>query len=251
MRVVAEVVTASEELDSLLDRGACEREPAVVRALRLLRRIAVADPVMERISGRDDYGVVREGSEVVDTRKPLGMSARQVRIPLHDLRPGDSAPLRLGFPEVPEADERVVVAPLVPAVDAGALDAPERPAGGILAGRDPRPRLLHLVGERMEHADDDDAIGAAVEAPVNRSRSVMAAIEHACVREDDDASRRERRRDIPLAATLQPFQGSALAQRLVLRAVELVNLVLQPQPVEAHRRAGLNVYAFRAPMPTP
>ena len=58
-------------------------------------------------------------------------------------------------------------------------------------------------------------------------------------------------RAIPRA--LQAFQCPALGHRLVLRAVELVNLLLQPSPVEAHRfcGAGLNVYAFSAPMPTP
>ena len=167
-------------------------------------------------------------------------------------RPDDSTPLRLRLPEVPEADERVVVTPLLAPVDARPLDAPERPRGGILAGRDARARLLHLVRERMEDADHDHAVGTAVETAVHGGRDLVPAVEDARVREDDDAAGRERRREIPLPATLEALERSPLAQRLVLGAVELVDLLLQPPPIECHAaRAGLNVYAFSAPMPTP
>ena len=95
-------------------------------------------------------------------------------------------------------------------------------------------------------------------APLSRHPRTTAAtwwpaVEHARVREHDGTSGCERRGEIPLACVLQPLQRPLLAHRLVVRAVELVNLLLQPSPVEAHRfcAAGLNVYAFSAPIPTP
>ena len=229
-------------------------EPALVGSERTLGRIAVADSVMERIRCRDDHRVLCERRELFDAGQPLGMATREERIPLDHLgRPRDTTPPDLRIPEVPEADQRVVVAPFRTTVDAGALDAPERPGRGILAGRDARPRVLHLVGERMEHADDDHAVGTTVETAVHDGRDLMPAVEHARVREHDDTSGCERRGEIPLTRALQPLQRPSLAHRLVLRAVELVNLLLQPSPVEAHRfcAAGLNVYAFSAPIPTP
>jgi hypothetical protein len=37
----------------------------------------------------------------------------------------------------------------------------------------------------------------------------------------------------------------------MLRAIELVNLILQPPSIETHWRTGRNAYAFSAPIPTP
>ena len=50
---------------------------------------------------------------------------------------------------------------------------------------------------------------------------------------DDDASRRGRRREIPVAATLQPLDGSALPHLNVLGAVELVDPLLELLTVES------------------
>ena len=94
-------------------------------------------------------------------------------------------------------------------------------------------------------------VGAAVEAAVHGGRDLVPAVEDAGVREDDDASVREGRREVPLAPALEALERPALAHRLVLRAVELVNLLLQPASIEGHARAGRNTYAFSAPMPTP
>ena len=66
---------------------------------------------MERIRGGDDHGVLGELRELVDAGQPLGMAAGEVRIALDHLRAAIPTPLRLRLPEVPEADERVVVAP--------------------------------------------------------------------------------------------------------------------------------------------
>ena len=206
---------------------------------------------MERIGGGDDHGVLDERRELVDARKPVGPSAREVRVALDDLRPDDSAPLRLGFPEVPEADERVV--------GASTPRARRFPAPGCprtATPTDPRrptraAGVLHLVGEGVEDADHDHAVGAAVEAAVHGRRDLMAAVEHARVREDDDAARGESRREIPLPRPLQPLERPALAQRLVLGAVQLVDLLLQTVAVELHRSgAGRSAYAFSAPTPT-
>ena len=87
---------------------------------------------------------------------------------------------------------------------------------------------------------------------MHRCRDLVPAVEHTRMRKDDDPAGRQRRSEAPTARTIQALQRSALAHGLVLRAVELVNLLLQPSPFEAHRwSAGLNVYAFSAPMPTP
>ena len=98
---------------------------------------------------------------------------------------------------------------------------------GSSPGRDAAAGLLHLVRERVEDADHDHAVGAAVETAVHCGCDLMSAIRDSGMWEDDDASRRQRRREIPLAPTLQPFQCPAIAQLGVLAAIELVDLLLE------------------------
>jgi hypothetical protein len=117
---------------------------------------------MERIGRGDDHRVLGERGELIDPRQPLRVSACQVRVALDDLWAGYPAPLRFRRPEVPEADQRVVVAPLVSPFDTRALDSPVLPRGGILPGRDADASLLHLIRECVQDADHDHTVGAAV-----------------------------------------------------------------------------------------
>ena len=134
--------------------------------------------------------------------------------------------------------------------DARPLDAPERPRRGILAGRHALARILHLVGEGMQDADHNDAIGARVEAAVHGGRHLMPAVEHAGVWEDGHASRGQRRCQIPLPRTLEPLERPSLPHLLVLPLVERVDLALQTIAVERHRCGeGRTVYANSAPNP--
>ena len=151
---------------------------------------------------------------------------------------------------MPEADEGVVDSPLVAPLDSRPLDAPERPRRRILARRHALTRVLHLVGERVQDADHDDAIGARVEAAVHGRGDLMPAVQDTGVREHDDASSGERRSKVPLPRALQTLERPALAHRVVLAPVELVDLSLQTISVELHRSgAGRTVYAKSAPNP--
>ena len=87
VRVVGESTPAAEEVDALLDRGSSQLQPALVRRERTLGRIAVADAVMKGIGRGDDHGVLCQRRELVDARESLRMAAREVRVPLDDLRP--------------------------------------------------------------------------------------------------------------------------------------------------------------------
>ena len=89
--VVGSVVAAFEEPDALLDRRASELEPALVRVERALGRIAVTDPMVKRVGRGDNHGVLGECRELLDPRQPLGMTAREVRVALDDLRSDDPA----------------------------------------------------------------------------------------------------------------------------------------------------------------
>jgi hypothetical protein len=129
----------------------------------------------------------------------------------------------------------VVVLPLLPPVDPRSLDTPERPRRRVLTGGHARARLLHIVGERVQDADDDHAVRARVEAAVHGRGDVVAAVPHAGVRKDDDTAGRERRGEVPLAPTVEELQRPCLAELLVLAAVELVDLLLQSFAVELHR----------------
>ena len=120
---------------------------------------------MEGVGGGDDHSFLRERGELLDTRRPLGVAACEIRIPLHDFGAAYPAPLRLRGPEVPEADQCVVAAPLVSSFDSRPLDPPERPLGRIITRRDAPASFLHFVGKRMEDADHDHAIGAASRQP--------------------------------------------------------------------------------------
>ncbi len=136
----------------------------------------------------------------------------------------------------------MILAPLLASVDAWPLDPPERPRRGVLPRGHAHPGLLHLVRERVEDADHDDAVGPAVEAPVHSRGDLVPAVEDPRVREDDDSARGERRREIPLAPAIEALEGAALAELLVLRPVERVDLGLQARAVEvAHSGAGLSV----------
>ena len=152
--------------------------------------------------------------------------------------PWYSAPTRLRSPEVPEADQRVVVAPLVSSLDTRPLDPPERPLGRIFTRRDARASFLHLVRERVQDADHDHAIGAAVETALDRGRDLMPAVEHSGMRKDHDASGSERRRKIPFPPPIEAFERSALSHLVVLGAIELVNLLLELLAIESHFRTA-------------
>ena len=86
----------------------------------------------------------------------------------------------------------------------------------------------------MQDADHDHALGAAVETAVHCGRDLVPAVQHASVRKDDDAPGSERRREVPLAPALQPFERPALSQLVVLGAIELVDLLLELLAVESH-----------------
>ena len=87
---------------------------------------------------------------------------------------------------------------------------------------------------------------------MHRRSDLMAAVAHAGVWKDDDPAGCKRRRQIPRAPALEELQRPALAQLLVLAAVELVDLLLQAVAVKADScGAGLSAYAFSAPTPTP
>ena len=86
VRVVGDVVPATEKVDAFLDRRSRELEPALVGSERTLGRIAVADSVMERICRGDDHRVLCERRELLDAGQPLGMATRKERISLDHLR---------------------------------------------------------------------------------------------------------------------------------------------------------------------
>jgi hypothetical protein len=73
---------------------------------------------------------------------------------------------------------------------------------------------------------------------VHGGRDLMPAVQHAGVREDHDASGSERRREIPLSSPLQAFERPALSHRIVLGAIELVNLLLELLAIESHSAPG-------------
>jgi hypothetical protein len=54
------------------------------------------------------------------------------------------------------------------------------------------------------------------------------------MRENDNASGSERRREIPLPPPLQAFDRSALSHLVVLGAIELVNPLLELLTIESH-----------------
>ena len=166
------------------------------------------------------------------------MAAREVGVSFDDFRAGDPASLRLRAPEVAPADQRVIFAPLGPTLDTWALHAPERPPGRIFPRRDARTSLLHLIRERVQNADHEHTIGATVEAAVHRGCHLMPAIQDTGMGKDDNPSGCERRREIPLATALQPFERPALAQLGVLGAVQLVDPLLELLTVEVAGHAA-------------
>ena len=192
-----------------------------------------------------------------------GLTPGEIRIALDDLGRDDPAPLRLSLPEVAEADERVVVPPLLTPLDARPLDAPERPRRRITTGRHLLPGVFHLVGEGMEDADHHYAVGAAVEAPVDDRGDLVPAIEDTSVREHSHAAGGESRRQIPLPPAVEALERPLLAHRLVLGPVELVDLLLEPTAIELHQdevspiwarenlRPALRARAPRLPRPLP
>jgi hypothetical protein len=73
----------------------------------------------------------------------------------------------------------------------------------------------------------------------------MPTVEHARMREDDDTSGNERRREIPLAPALQSLERSAFSHLVVLGAIEGVDPLLELLTVEGHFRTGVDAFAFR------
>ena len=76
-------------------------------------------------------------------------------------------------------------------------------------------------------------------------RDLMPAVEHSRMREDDDTSGSERRREIPLTPPLQSLERSAFSHLVVLGAIELVDLLLELLTIEGHFRTGVDAFAFR------
>ena len=132
----------------------------------------------------------------------------------------------------------MIVAPLVSRLEARPLDSPEPPLGRVVPGRDAPARFLHLVRECMQDAHDDHPICAAVQTAVNRGRDLMPAVEHSGMRKDNDTTGSERRREVPLAAALQPLERSAFAQLVVLGAIQLVDVLLELLGIEGHVGTG-------------
>ena len=79
---------------------------------------------------------------------------------------------------------------------------------------------------------------------MHRGRNLMPAVQHTGMRKDHDASGSERRREIPFPPALQAFERSPLSQLVVLRAIELVNLLLELLTIESHFAHRLDAFAI-------
>jgi hypothetical protein len=84
-------------------------------------------------------------------------------------------------------------------------------------------------------ADHDHAVGAAVQTSVDDRGDPVSTVEYARVGKDGDSASGQGRCQIPLPRALEALERSALAHRLVLRAVELVDLLLESTAIELHR----------------
>ena len=124
---------------------------------------------------------------------------------------------------------------------------PERPSRRILARRARPAGVLHLVREGVEDADHDHAVGAGVEAAVDDRRHLVPTVEDTRVREDGDAARGQSRREIPLPPALESLERPLLAERLVLRAVELVDLLLELPAIELHYPGSMTYKSLNRP----
>lgn len=233
--VVPGVVPALEDRHALFDHPASARQPHFIGVRRVLRRRAVADAMVEWIGGRDDCRALDQLREILDAGKIRGSPGREPGIALEHprrLRFGQPAPFQLRAPEVTPAHERMVARPLGSALDAGALDAPQRLGARVAAIRHTPARHLHLVGERVQHADHDDPIGAAVETGAHRRGDLVAAVLDPDVGKDEHAPGRERSREVPLLGTLETGQRARLAKLGVLALVERVDVLLELVAIE-------------------
>ena len=66
--------------------------------------------------------------------------------------------------------------------------------------------VFHLVGEGMEDADHHDALGPAVEAPMDDRGDLVSAVEDTRVREDGHPTGGQSRRQIPLPPALEALE---------------------------------------------
>ena len=86
--VIPGVVAPGQDLDALIDCRSGQVEPAAERLEGLSRRVAIAYPMVERVSRRHDDGVFGQARQCLEAGQPFRMPACQVRIALDSLRAG-------------------------------------------------------------------------------------------------------------------------------------------------------------------
>src|SRR5262249_41251441 len=137
------VIARPEQRQALADASPRHRQAARLGGERLRGRGAVADAMMNRVHGSDDDRVTRLLAQRVDAAKLPGLVGGEEWVAKQQLRSG-AAPPPTVFPEEAEVREGVLVAPLLPARQPGALDAACRLGGGIAASGHPVARLQEL-----------------------------------------------------------------------------------------------------------
>ena len=132
----------------------------------------------------------------------MRFASRQVWIALENHRPLDAAPLGLCPPQVAETGQHVVLLPILPPRQAGSLDALQRFGLGVASLSHTHPGLLQLVGQRVEHADDQHPVHPAIQAGMHHRGDLVPAVGYARVGKDQYPTGVKRRRQVPLPPSL-------------------------------------------------
>jgi hypothetical protein len=177
---------------------------------RILRRVAVADPVMERVRSGHQDRVPRDFTKTIDPGKDVGTPSGQVRVPDDQLRALDAAPTCLLVPEEQKRRHRELTTPIISPIAARPLYPPRALVSDVTSVRYAHARVVQLFRQSVKHSEHHDTVCAAIEARVYCGRNVMSAHARAEMREDDRSSSRECRREFPRTTGFEQA-GSTIA----------------------------------------